>query len=144
MYKYLQTKKEMQVISASKANVMIGSWLTLKPKLMCYCCSAAKSSLTATLWAAAGQAPLSFTISQSLFKLMSIESLMPSNHLILCRHVRWCFFLFLKLFRVSTYLNYIQPSGISLVVQWLRIQLPKQGIRVGFLVRDNSTVGQCN
>ena len=29
-------------------------------------------------------APLSFTISQSLFKHMSIESVMPSNHLILC------------------------------------------------------------
>ena len=32
---------------------------------------------------AAGQASLSFTISWSLFKLMSIESVMPSNHLIL-------------------------------------------------------------
>ena len=31
------------------------------------------------------QASLSFTVSQSLFKLMSIESVMPSNHLILCR-----------------------------------------------------------
>ena len=31
------------------------------------------------------QAPLSFTISWSLLKLMSIESVMPSNHLILCR-----------------------------------------------------------
>ena len=30
------------------------------------------------------QASLSFTISQSLLKLMSIESVMPSNHLILC------------------------------------------------------------
>ena len=34
--------------------------------------------------AAAHQASLSFTISQSLRKLMSIESVMPSNHLILC------------------------------------------------------------
>ena len=39
----------------------------------------------ATLWTAAGQASLSFTISQSLLKLMSIELLMSSNHLILCR-----------------------------------------------------------
>ena len=31
------------------------------------------------------QAPLSFTISWSLVKLISIESVMPSNHLILCR-----------------------------------------------------------
>ena len=38
-----------------------------------------------TPWTAACQAALSFTISQSLPKLMSIESVMPSNHLILCR-----------------------------------------------------------
>ena len=37
-----------------------------------------------TLWTAACQASLSITNSQSLLKLMSIESLMPSNHLILC------------------------------------------------------------
>ena len=36
-------------------------------------------------WTAALQAFLSFTISWSLLKLMSIESVMPSNHLILCR-----------------------------------------------------------
>ena len=37
-----------------------------------------------TLWTAVLQASMSFTISQSLLKLMSIESGMPSNHLILC------------------------------------------------------------
>ena len=36
-------------------------------------------------WTAAHQASLSITNSQSLHKLMSIESVMPSNHLILCR-----------------------------------------------------------
>ena len=36
-----------------------------------------------TLWTAAHQPPLSFTISLSLLKLMSIESVMPPNHLIL-------------------------------------------------------------
>ena len=36
-------------------------------------------------WPAAHQASLSFTISQSLLKLMSIESVMPSSHLTLCR-----------------------------------------------------------
>ena len=36
-------------------------------------------------WTAAHQSSLSFTISQSLLKLMSIESVMPFNHLILCR-----------------------------------------------------------
>ena len=40
--------------------------------------------LFVTPWTAAGQASLSITNSQSLPKLMSIESVMPSNHLILC------------------------------------------------------------
>ena len=40
--------------------------------------------LFATPWIAARQASLSITNSQSLLKLMSIESVMPSNHLILC------------------------------------------------------------
>ena len=38
-----------------------------------------------TPWTAAHQASLSFTNSRSLLKLMCIESVMPSNHLILCR-----------------------------------------------------------
>ena len=37
-----------------------------------------------TPWPAAHQASLSFTVSQSLLKFMSIESVMPPNHLILC------------------------------------------------------------
>ena len=41
--------------------------------------------LFVTPWTAAGQASLSITNSRSLPKLMSIESVMPSNHLILCR-----------------------------------------------------------
>ena len=41
--------------------------------------------LFVTPWTVAHQASLSFTISQSLQKLMPIESVMPSNHLIFCR-----------------------------------------------------------
>ena len=41
--------------------------------------------LFATPWIAAHQASLSITSSWSSLKLMSIESVMPSNHLILCR-----------------------------------------------------------
>ena len=49
------------------------------------CCSVTKLCPTLwTLWTAAHQASLSFTISQSLLKLMSIELVMPSNHLSLC------------------------------------------------------------
>ena len=40
--------------------------------------------LFATEWTAARQAPLSITNSQSPLRLMSIELMMPSNHLILC------------------------------------------------------------
>ena len=42
--------------------------------------------LFATPWTAACQASLSITNFQNLLKLMSIESVMPSNHLILCHH----------------------------------------------------------
>jgi len=52
-----------------------------------YCSSVQSLSLVwlfATPWTAARQASLSITNSQSLLKLMSIESVMPSNHLILC------------------------------------------------------------
>ena len=49
------------------------------------------AQLSATLWTAARQASSSFTITQSLLKLMSIESVMPSNHLVFC-----CPFLFLS------------------------------------------------
>ena len=48
------------------------------------CLSVVQLCLTATPWTAAHQASLSITNSQSLLKLMSIELVMPSNHLILC------------------------------------------------------------
>ena len=47
-----------------------------------FSCSVVSNS--ATSWTAAHQASLSITSSWSLLKLMSIESVMPSNHLILC------------------------------------------------------------
>ena len=47
--------------------------------------SVAQSCLTATLWTASSQASLSITNSWSLLKFLSIESVMPSYHLILCR-----------------------------------------------------------
>ena len=50
--------------------------------LLLFSCSVVSNS--ATLWTAAHQASLSFTISQSVLKLTSIESVMPSNHLVLC------------------------------------------------------------
>ena len=53
--------------------------------ILSYCFSVIQLCLTlVTPWTAACQASLSFTRSWSLFKPMSIESVMPSNHLILC------------------------------------------------------------
>ena len=46
--------------------------------------------LFATPWTAAHQASLSFTIYWSFLKLISIESMMPSNHLILCSPLLSC------------------------------------------------------
>ena len=46
--------------------------------------SLSRVGLLGTPWTAASQASLSYTISWNLLKLMSIESVMPSNHLILC------------------------------------------------------------
>ena len=43
--------------------------------------------LFATMWTAARQVSLSITNSQSLLKFMSIDLVMPSNHLILCRYL---------------------------------------------------------
>ena len=54
------------------------------------CCSGSGSiakfcSTLATPWTTACYAPLSFTISRNLLKFMSVELVMPPNHLILCR-----------------------------------------------------------
>ena len=67
-------------------------------------------SNSVTSWTAVGQASLSFTISQSLVKLMSIESVMPSNHLILC-----CPLLLLPLIfpRIKVF-----PNELALVIRW--------------------------
>ena len=61
--------------------------------------SLSRVQLFATPWTATRQASLSLTISWSLLRLMSIELVMPSNHLILC-----CSLLFLPsvLLRIST------------------------------------------
>ena len=55
-------------------------WITWESVVLLLC----HVGLFETLWTAARQAFLSFTISWSLRKLMSIEPVMPSNHLLLC------------------------------------------------------------
>ena len=62
-----------------------------------------------TPWTAAHQAFLSFTTSQSLFKLMSIKSVMPSSHLILCRPLLLpSIFPSIRVF----------PNGSALYIRW--------------------------
>ena len=53
--------------------------------ILCCCCSVTQSvQLFAAPWTAAHHASLSFTVSRSLLRLLSVESLVPSSHLILC------------------------------------------------------------
>ena len=65
--------------------------------------------LIVTPWTAACQASLSFTISRSLLKLISIESVMPSNHLILCHP--------LLLPSVFPSMRYF-PNELALHIRW--------------------------
>ena len=58
--------------------------LRAEPPLRVSVQSLSRVRLFATPWTAAGQASLSITNSRSLLRLMSIELVMPSNHLILC------------------------------------------------------------
>ena len=66
--------------------------------------------LFATPWTAAHQASLSFTVSQSFLKLMLTESVMLSNHLILC-----CPLLFLSSIFPSIR---VFSSGLALHIRW--------------------------
>ena len=64
----------------------IEDWIVLNPA-HCYLCVVQSLSRVwpfATPWTAACQDSMFFTISWSLLKLISIESMIPSNHLILC------------------------------------------------------------
>ena len=56
--------------------------LKISPEVVCCCCSVAKLRPHVTC-----EATMSFTISLSLLKLMSTESMMSSNHLILCHPI---------------------------------------------------------
>ena len=64
-----------------------GSYTTLRRDLLQFSAvqSLSRVWLFVTPWTAARQASLSITNSQSSLRLMSIESVMPSSHLILCR-----------------------------------------------------------
>ena len=110
-------------------------------------------SNSAVPWATACQASLSFTNYQSLIKLMSVESVMPSNHLILCRPLLLLPSVFPSIrafssesvlhIRCSKYWSFsISPSNehsglISLRIDWLYL-LAVQGTLKSLLWLHNS------
>ena len=72
-----------------------------------------------TPWVAAGQASLSITNSQSLLKLMSTESVMPKNHLILCHPL----LLMPLLFPYTTLFRSPKPMSIESVMPYKHLIL---------------------
>ena len=80
----LQIKKKI-VMEATSSRKVFPSTGAVWGGSYCSCSVHQSSPTLCDPWTAALHASLSFTISQSLLKLMPIESVMPSNHLILCR-----------------------------------------------------------
>ena len=104
--------------------------------------------LFVTPWTAACQASLSFPISWCLLKLMSIESVMPSNHLVVCHPPAFNLSHHQGLFwriRRPKYRSFsfsISPSNeysgfISFRIDWLDL-LPVQGTLKSFLQHHSS------
>ena len=81
--------------------VCVCAWLSTTQSL-------SRFRLFATPWTAARQASLSITNSRSLLKLMSIESAMPSSHLILCHPLLLLPWIFLSIIKhkASQYDNF--------------------------------------
>ena len=127
----------------------------------CYCYSAAQSCLIP--WIAACQASLSTTIPWNLLKLMSIESVMPSNHLILCHslHLQPSIFTSIRVFFNESVLCIRWPKYwsfsfsmslsneysvlISLRIDWLDL-LAVQGTLKSLLQHHSSKISvlQCS
>ena len=78
--------------------------------ILCCCSDSKLFPALCDPWTAAHKSSLSFTLSRSLLKLMSIESAMPSNHLILCHP-----FLLLPLFFPSIR---VFCSELALCIKW--------------------------
>ena len=109
-----------------------------------------------TPWTAARQASLSFTNSQSLLKLMSIELVTPSNHLILCHPLLPSIFPSIRVFSNESILciswpEYwsfsisISPSSeysglISFRVDWFDLLVVQGNLRQLSVAFSNTTV----
>ena len=81
--------KNLQVQGRNSGEVLKGKWYYIGNQSQCHILSSVQSlsrvRLFVTPWTAARQASLSITNSRSPPKPMSIELVIPSNHLILCR-----------------------------------------------------------
>ena len=137
--------------------MLIVSYVFVYQHLFLLLFSLSHVQLFATSWTAAHQASLSITICWSLLKLMSIESVMPFNHLVLCHcllllpalfpsirvfsdqsvfHIRWQMYWSFS-FSISPSNEY---SGlISFRIVWLDL-LAVQGILKSFLQHHGSKV----
>ena len=84
--------------------------------------------LFATPWTAARQASLSFTVSWSLLRFMSIDSVVPSNHLILCCPL----FLLPSIFPCIRFFS----NKSALCIKWQSIRAPASasGLPMNILV----------
>ena len=77
------------------------------------------------------QAPLSFTISRSLLKPLSVESMMPSNHLILC-----CPLLLLPLIFPSIRIFSVELALCIRLAKVLKLQLQHQSFQRIFMIES--------
>ena len=89
-----------------------------------FSCSVMSDS--ATPWTAARQASLSITNSQSLLKLMSIELVIPSNHLILCHPPLLPFSIFPSISVFSNGVSCGQSIGVSALASVLPVNTQDQ------------------
>ena len=118
---WVLTKLFNHIIKYSTFNMLLEEWSWLiiyfsdlfinKKDLLAFVVqSLTHVRLFVTPWSAIHQASLSFTVSPSLLKLMSIESVMPSNYLILCHRLLLLFSIFSSI-RVFS-------SDLALQIRW--------------------------
>ena len=100
---------------------------------MCYSIQFSRSVVrdSVTPWTTARQASLSITNSWSLLKFMSIESVMASNHLILCRPFLLLpsIFFSIRVFSKESVLHIRRPSiGVSALASVLPVNIQEGGL----------------
>ena len=93
--------------------------------------------LFATPWTAAWQAPLFFTSSWSLLKLMSVESVMPSNYLILCCPLLLLPSVFHSI-RGFTSASFPMPFGLAYKISWPKHSQSEGNVRIYRCPKDCS------